>query len=101
MKSKLGAVASVYLILCLAAGLLCVGLIASDGAIRASSGEFRLLPELNLLAYPRRPGPAAEEDLAYLRQVNEYADSLRDAGPGLPARLISVWAWMALIRQSI
>ena len=97
MKSKLGAVASVYLILCLAAGLLCVGLIASDGAIRASSGEFRLLPELNLLAYSRRPGPAAEEDLAYLRQVNEYADSLRDAGPGLPARLISVWAWMALV----
>ena len=97
MKSKLGAVASVYLILCLAAGLLCVGLIASDGAIRASSGEFRLLPELNLLAYPRRPGPAAEEDLAYLRQVNEYADSLRDAGPGLPTRLISVWAWMALV----
>ena len=97
MKSKLGAVASVYLILCLAAGLLCVGLIASDGAIRASSGEFRLLPELNLLAYSRRPGPAAEEDLAYLRQVNEYADSLRDAGPGLPTRLISVWAWMALV----
>ncbi len=97
MKSKLGAIASVYLILCLTAGLLCVGLIASDGVIRASSGEFRLLPELNLLAYPRRPGPAAEEDLAYLRQVNEYADSLRDAGPGLPARLISVWAWMALV----
>ena len=66
-------------------------------AIRASSGEFRLLPELNLLAYSRRPGPAAEEDLAYLRQVNEYADSLRDAGPGLPARLISIWAWLALV----
>ena len=97
MKSKLGDIASVCLILCLATGLIYVGLIASDSVIRASSGEFRLLPELNLLAYPRCSGPATEEDLTYLRQVDSYADSLRDAGSGLPTRLISIWAWMALV----
>ena len=97
MKSKLGAIASVCLILCLAAGLICVGLIASDGVIRASSGEFRLLPELNLLAYPRRGSAPTEEYIAYLNQLSDSADSLRNAGPGLPTRLISIWAWMALV----
>lgn len=97
MKSNLGAIASVCLILCLAAGLLSVGLIASDGVIRTSSGEFRLLPELNLLAYPRRDSAPTEEYIAYLSQRSDDADSLRDAGSGLPTRLISVWAWMALV----
>lgn len=97
MKSKLGAIAGIYLILCLVAGLICVGLVTSDGVIRASSGEFRLLPELNLLAYPRRDNTPTEEYIAYLSQGSDSADSLRDAGPGLPTRLISIWAWMALV----